>query len=137
MPASRRQGFEHNERASPRKPTSDASVEAIAYHYDVGTEFYRLWLDRNLTYSAARWGDPRQIASALASTFRILLTCHLPPRAVRTPRLLRVTARPSRLDDRQNSCREALRLPDGRGSSLGGCLGRVRRIAQSGAVRFS
>ena len=37
---------------------SGASAQAISYHYDVGTAFYRLWLDRHLTYSAARWGDP-------------------------------------------------------------------------------
>ncbi len=44
------------------RPLSGASAEAICYHYDVGTEFYRLWLDHNLTYSAARWDDPCQIA---------------------------------------------------------------------------
>jgi cyclopropane-fatty-acyl-phospholipid synthase len=38
--------------------SSGASAEAISYHYDAGTEFYRLWLDRSLTYSAARWDDP-------------------------------------------------------------------------------
>jgi hypothetical protein len=37
---------------------SGASAKAIAQHYDVGTGFYRLWLDRHLTYSAARWGGP-------------------------------------------------------------------------------
>lgn len=36
---------------------SGASPEAIQYHYDVGTEFYRLWLDGGLIYSAARWHD--------------------------------------------------------------------------------
>lgn len=34
---------------------SGASPEAIAFHYDVGTDFYRLWLDPTLTYSAAMW----------------------------------------------------------------------------------
>jgi cyclopropane-fatty-acyl-phospholipid synthase len=42
---------------------SGASAEAIRYHYDVGAEFYRLWLDGNLTYSAACWGDPCQTAA--------------------------------------------------------------------------
>lgn len=44
------------------RPLSGASAEAICYHYDVGTEFYLLWLDHNLTYSAARWDDPCRIA---------------------------------------------------------------------------
>lgn len=34
---------------------SGASPEAIAFHYDVGNAFYRLWLDPTLTYSAAMW----------------------------------------------------------------------------------
>ena len=34
---------------------SGASSEAIAFHYDVGTEFYRLWLDDTLTYSCGMW----------------------------------------------------------------------------------
>ena len=34
-----------------------ASADAIRYHYDVGTEFYRLWLDSEINYSAARWSS--------------------------------------------------------------------------------
>ncbi|MEU7633828.1 class I SAM-dependent methyltransferase [Nocardia sp. NPDC049220] len=34
-----------------------ASPDAIRHHYDVGTEFYRLWLDTSLTYSCALWAD--------------------------------------------------------------------------------
>jgi cyclopropane-fatty-acyl-phospholipid synthase len=36
---------------------SGASADAIQYHYDVGTEFYALWLDKSLTYSCALWDD--------------------------------------------------------------------------------
>jgi cyclopropane-fatty-acyl-phospholipid synthase len=32
-----------------------ASAQAIQFHYDVGTEFYRLWLDRECVYSCALW----------------------------------------------------------------------------------
>jgi cyclopropane-fatty-acyl-phospholipid synthase len=32
-----------------------ASAEAIQYHYDVGTDFYRLWLDAGMSYSCALW----------------------------------------------------------------------------------
>lgn len=31
------------------------SKNAIEYHYDVGQEFYELWLDETLTYSCAQW----------------------------------------------------------------------------------
>jgi cyclopropane-fatty-acyl-phospholipid synthase len=52
---------------SLERPQSGASAEAICYHYDGGTEFYRLWLDHKLTYSAARWGDPCRIAAGPVS----------------------------------------------------------------------
>jgi cyclopropane-fatty-acyl-phospholipid synthase len=32
-----------------------ASRTAIQSHYDIGNDFYRLWLDRDLNYSAAMW----------------------------------------------------------------------------------
>ncbi|NUP26347.1 MAG: class I SAM-dependent methyltransferase [Nocardia sp.] len=34
-----------------------ASTEAVEHHYDIGTEFYRLWLDSDLTYSCALWAE--------------------------------------------------------------------------------
>ena len=34
-----------------------ASLEAIQQHYDVGNDFYRLWLDDSMTYSAALWDE--------------------------------------------------------------------------------
>lgn len=34
-----------------------ASQRAIKHHYDVGNEFWRLWLDPTLTYSCALWED--------------------------------------------------------------------------------
>ncbi|MCX4098527.1 class I SAM-dependent methyltransferase [Nocardia sp. alder85J] len=34
-----------------------ASADAVRHHYDVGSEFYRLWLDSELTYSCALWAD--------------------------------------------------------------------------------
>ncbi|MBX3568499.1 MAG: class I SAM-dependent methyltransferase [Rhizobiaceae bacterium] len=39
----------HLLRANDRK----GSRRNIAYHYDIGNAFYRLWLDRSMTYSAA------------------------------------------------------------------------------------
>ena len=41
-----------------------ASASAIQHHYDVGNEFYRLWLDRTLTYSGAMWRDARDLEDA-------------------------------------------------------------------------
>ncbi len=32
----------------------------IAFHYDLGNDFYRLWLDPSMTYSAAMFADPQQ-----------------------------------------------------------------------------
>jgi cyclopropane-fatty-acyl-phospholipid synthase len=34
-----------------------ASAQAIQFHYDVGDEFYRLWLDPQMVYSCALWSD--------------------------------------------------------------------------------
>ncbi len=36
-----------------RRHSLERDREAIRYHYDVGNEFYALWLDRNMTYSCA------------------------------------------------------------------------------------
>lgn len=42
-------------RCGPAGMKSGASAAAIRSHYDVGNEFYRLWLDDNMTYSCAIW----------------------------------------------------------------------------------
>lgn len=41
-----------------------ASSDAIQQHYDVGYDFYRLWLDSNLTYSCALWETDDNLESA-------------------------------------------------------------------------
>lgn len=43
---------------------SGASPQAIQYHYDIGNDFYRLWLDRSLTYSCALWEENDTLESA-------------------------------------------------------------------------
>ena len=40
---------------SPRLDNPGASLEAIQDHYDVSNDFYRLWLESNMLYSAAMW----------------------------------------------------------------------------------
>ncbi|HEX3781776.1 MAG TPA: cyclopropane-fatty-acyl-phospholipid synthase family protein [Pseudonocardiaceae bacterium] len=39
--------------------TSEAAA-AIRHHYDIGNDFYRLWLDRSLTYSCALRADAEE-----------------------------------------------------------------------------
>jgi len=41
-----------------------ASAEAIQHHYDVGNDFYALWLDSSRTYSAALWEDDDDLEKA-------------------------------------------------------------------------
>jgi len=43
---------------------SGASATAIQAHYDVGNEFFRLWLDESMTYSCAAWDDARTLGEA-------------------------------------------------------------------------
>jgi len=53
-----------------------ASAAAIRAHYDVGNEFYRLWLDETMTYSSAMWQDERDKGS-LADAQRRKIAWHL------------------------------------------------------------
>ena len=41
-----------------------ASTGAIQHHYDLGNDFYRLWLDESLTYSCALWADGDTLEAA-------------------------------------------------------------------------
>ena len=42
------------------KNTKNRSKENIAKHYDLGNDFFSLWLDKTLTYSSAIFEDPKQ-----------------------------------------------------------------------------
>ncbi|MCO5732821.1 cyclopropane-fatty-acyl-phospholipid synthase family protein [Rhizobium sp. SSA_523] len=42
-----------------RRNSKSGSRRNIAFHYDLGNSFYRLWLDRSMTYSAAIYADPQ------------------------------------------------------------------------------
>ena len=42
------------------KNTKNRSKENIAKHYDLGNEFFSLWLDNTLTYSSAVFDNPKQ-----------------------------------------------------------------------------
>jgi cyclopropane-fatty-acyl-phospholipid synthase len=43
-----------------RENTVDTSRRNIAEHYDLGNDFYRLWLDPSMTYSSARFESAEQ-----------------------------------------------------------------------------
>ena len=62
------------EQIDPNRP--GASAAAIQAHYDVGNDFYRLWLDETMTYSSAMWLDEEDTAS-LAEAQRRKITWHL------------------------------------------------------------
>jgi len=47
-----------------RKNTIETSRRNIAEHYDLGNEFYRLWLDPTMTYSSARFESADQSLEA-------------------------------------------------------------------------
>jgi len=50
-----------------------ASQDAIQHHYDIGNEFYELWLDPTLTYSCALWkGDDDTLQTAQERKFDYL-----------------------------------------------------------------
>lgn len=40
-----------------RKNTKNGSKKNIEFHYDLGNEFYQLWLDKTMTYSSAFFDD--------------------------------------------------------------------------------
>ncbi len=42
----------------PRRNTLLGSRENIQHHYDIGNDFYRLWLDQELQYTCAYFPDP-------------------------------------------------------------------------------
>lgn len=41
-----------------------ASLSAIQFHYDIGNDFYHLWLDNTKTYTCALWGDATTLEQA-------------------------------------------------------------------------
>jgi cyclopropane-fatty-acyl-phospholipid synthase len=42
-------------RTGPKTNMATTSIADVESHYDIGNEFYALWLDETLTYSAALW----------------------------------------------------------------------------------
>ena len=44
--------------SGPRRNTLNGSQHNIHHHYDIGNDFYRLWLDKQLLYTCAYFEDP-------------------------------------------------------------------------------
>lgn len=54
--------------------TPGASVEAIEAHYDLGNDFFQLWLDESMTYTCALWaGEDDTLEAAQARKIDFLL----------------------------------------------------------------
>jgi cyclopropane-fatty-acyl-phospholipid synthase len=62
---------------APKIENPGASAEAIQFHYDVGNEFYKLWLDESLTYSCALWDNKADKAETLEQAQRAKLDYHI------------------------------------------------------------
>ena len=67
--------------ARPILHTKKMDAAAISYHYDVSNEFYSLWLDRNMVYSCAYFGDGTETLDAAQERKidHILTKLHLRP----------------------------------------------------------
>lgn len=51
-----------------KKNTIRGSKKNIQFHYDLGNNFYQLWLDSTMTYSSAYWGSQQDLSLAEAQT---------------------------------------------------------------------
>lgn len=49
-----------------KRNSKEGSKKNISFHYDLGNEFYKLWLDSTMTYSSAYWGEGEQRKLSLA-----------------------------------------------------------------------
>lgn len=50
-----------------RKNSRAGSRDNIAFHYDLGNDFYALWLDKGMNYSSALFADPARPEEGLAA----------------------------------------------------------------------
>lgn len=59
--------------AALKSSYAGASADAIRAHYDIGNDFFRLWLDQSLTYSCALWEEGDTLESAQARKLDYLI----------------------------------------------------------------
>lgn len=56
-----------------RRNSKRNSVSNIKAHYDVGNDFYRLWLDETMTYSSAIWNGANSLKAAQGNKYQRIL----------------------------------------------------------------
>ena len=61
-------------RRKPRANTLGGSRSNIHHHYDIGDDFYRLWLDREMVYTCAFFPSP-EVSLEEAQTAKMELVC--------------------------------------------------------------
>ena len=69
----------HN--ALVRRNSVSGSARNIKDHYDVGNDFYSLWLDKSMTYSSALYNGAADLYSAQQNKYERILSKFQPPRA--------------------------------------------------------
>lgn len=57
-----------------RRNSKSGSKANITAHYDVGNDFYRLWLDDSMTYSSALYGDAATLEDAQHNKYQRILS---------------------------------------------------------------
>jgi cyclopropane-fatty-acyl-phospholipid synthase len=111
--------------APPGAPKAGASPEAIRAHYDVGDDFFRLWLDPEMVYSAALFSDDRD--DDLAAAQERKLDHHIAAaRAKGAARVLDVGCGWGAL---------LRRLTAGAGAGVGEAIGLTLSASQAGWIR--
>lgn len=56
-----------------RRNNKKGSRKNIEAHYDVGNDFYRLWLDKTMTYSSALFSDTQSLEEAQTAKYQRIL----------------------------------------------------------------
>lgn len=51
-----------------KRNSKEGSKKNISFHYDLGNDFYSIWLDKSMTYSSALWEDERHLSLQEAQT---------------------------------------------------------------------
>ena len=70
LPASVVNLLKHRRRANSR-PGNERNIHA---HYDLGNEFFRLFLDKTLTYSCAYWTDALDLHGAQVRKYNMIIS---------------------------------------------------------------
>lgn len=61
-----------------KRNTINGSIKNISYHYDISNDFYKIWLDKSLTYSSGIFYGHEDLATAQQNKYQRILN-HLTP----------------------------------------------------------